>query len=662
MRTVAPVLSAIIMLAVVACGDDSTDAPAPAPTDTPLPAPTAPVSAALKAPDLTPTNTPVVVVAVEVATVPSPTSTATPATNAAQPLTPTQAPTPAPTSTHTPSPTPVPTDTPTSSSTATQTTSPVPTQPPTAAPTLVPVATDTAVPTATHTATATNTPVPTATETPVPTATSLPTSTPTNTPTSTNTPVPTPSVDPALASYSPLLVKAVSSYPSGLDFVGDGLSADELEILDWADSRLFTNPNFLASKYGPDYWPSDVKLASVQAVPMLMLAIDIQQKSDGKHVINWEKDSLDRILDELDVYKGVTVSRHGKDAYDTVDKVVKNYFPIVNDPAHVHREMLKTFSYLAKADGEGILIRSIMENDADDLELLYNRDLEIASGRVFTDTAFGWRNLSFMSQIKLPDGTVESFPTQVYEIVGDAGNQREAAERWFDNFNAVMSHFVGGVEDFADIYRPYSQTPYTPEPGYLLIVKEAGSPSSTGTTVSALRSLGLKAEQFLSPENGYRTGGVEIDGEWYYHDGNMPLGNRDHPMCIFFAPLEVVENRDFDKHCGYPTSPNESSVDRTALAALFDATGGTEWRRSQNWISDVSMRQWQGVVVNHESGRVTHLMLTSNGLRGELPSELQALEELEELLLAGNERLTGCVTRVLRERLKRLTGLGFCDP
>ena len=167
--------------------------------------------------------------------------------------------------------------------------SPVPTQPPTAAPTPVARATGTAVPTATHTATATNTPVPTATETPVPTPTSLPTSTPTPTPTPTNTPVPTPSVDPALASYSPLLVEAVSSYPAGLDFVGDGLSPDEKNILDWADSRLFDNPNFLASKYGPDNWPSDVKLASVQAIPLLMLAIDIQKKPDGKHVISWER-------------------------------------------------------------------------------------------------------------------------------------------------------------------------------------------------------------------------------------------------------------------------------------------------------------------------------------------------------------------------------------
>ena len=415
------------------------------------------------------------------------------------------------------------------------------------------MATDTAVPTATHTATATNTPVPTATETPVPTATSLPTSTPTPTPTPTNTPVPTPSVDPSLANYSPLLIEAVSSYPAGLDFVGDGLSPDEKNTLDWADSRIFSNPNFLASRYGPDRWPSDMKLASVQAIPLLMNAIDVQKRPDGKHIVSWEVDSLDRILDELGIYEGFCVSCYGK-SFDARDEVSDDYYRITDGLGHAHREMLKTFAYLAKADGEGVLIRGFMENDADDLELLYNRDPEAARrvGSV-TDTAFGWRNLSFMSQVKLPDGSLKSFPTQVYEIVGDAGSEREAAERWFDNFNAVMSHFVGGVEDFADIYRPYSQTPYTPEPGYVLSVGLAGSPSSTGTTVSALRSLGLKAEQFLSPEKGRRTGAVEIDGEWYYHEGNKPLHVHDYKMCMFFASLEIVEiNRiaTYEEHCG----------------------------------------------------------------------------------------------------------------
>ena len=419
----------------------------------------------------------------------------------------------------------------------------------------MPRATDTPVPTATHTATATSTPVPTVTETPVPTATAtptpVPTSTPTPAPTPTNTPVPTPSVDPALARYSPLLVEAVSSYPAGLDFVGDGLSPDEKNILDWADSRLFSNPNFLASIYGPDNWPSDVKLASVQAVPLLMLAIDVQKKPDGKHVISWDVDGLDRLLDELGIYEGVCTSCYGKADYDTPYKVAHNYSPIVKDPRHIHREMLKTFAYLAKADGEGILIRSLMQNDDDDFELLYNRDLEALRRRgSVTVTAFGWRNLSFMSQVKLPDGSVKSFPTQVYEIVGDAGSEREAAERWFDNFNAVMSHFIGGAEQFADIYRKYSQTPYTPEPGYVLSVGLAGSPSSTGTTVSALRSLGLKAEQFLSPEKGRRTGAVEIDGKWYYHNGNIVFNVELLPMCVFFVKtLEEIENKWYGPSC-----------------------------------------------------------------------------------------------------------------
>ena len=364
----------------------------------------------------------------------------------------------------------------------------------------------------------------------------------------TATPTPAPATDPVLAGYAPLLEEALA----GMDFVRDGLNAEEKNVLDWADGRLFSNPAFLASKWGPDKWPSEVKTASVQAIPMLMLEIDIEKRSDGKHVITWGVDSLDRVLDDLGIYEGVCVSCYGKDNYASVDEVRKNQYPIVNDQKHVHREMLKTFAYFAEADGEGILMRSLMENDADDLEMLYRRVLPVE--RMFTHSSFAWQNQSFMSQITLPDGTLESFPTTVYKIIGNAATQRDAAERWFDHINEVLVHFTGGTAEFANLFRPYSQTPYTPEPGYILLVGEAGSPSSTGLTVSAFRSIGLKAEQFYSPENGYRTGGVEIDGEWFYHDGNFPLHRRDHWMCVFFAPLDVVENREWDEHCGYKGS------------------------------------------------------------------------------------------------------------
>ena len=256
-------------------------------------------------------------------------------------------------------------------------------------------------------------------------------------------------MNPALAGYSPLLIEAVSSYPAKFDFVSDGLTPQEQNVLDWADSRLFSNESFLASKYSPNNWPSDVKLASVQAIPLLMNAIDIQKTSDGKHVVNWEVDSLDKILDELDVYKGVSLSRNGKDNYNTIYKVAHNHYPLVKDPRHVHRGMLETFAYLAKADGEGILIRSFMENDADDFEMLYKRDLEaLRKIGSLTVTEFGWRNLFFMSQVELPDGTYKSFPTMAFEIVGGAENQREAAEMWFGHQNEVMRHYIGGPRRF----------------------------------------------------------------------------------------------------------------------------------------------------------------------------------------------------------------------
>ena len=357
-----------------------------------------------------------------------------------------------------------------------------------------------------------------------------------------------------------MLAEAASDLPAQYDFVGDGLSGSEKEVMDWADSRMFSNESFLESRWGPDNWPSDVWTSSVQAIPLLMLEIDIQKKANGKHVITWGVDSLDRVLDGLEIYEGVCTSCYGKEDYGTKEEVQTNYQPIVFNSGHIHREMLKTFAYFARADGEGILIRSFMENDANDFALLYQRDLSPASfgGRTFnrsrTLTAFAWRNLSFMNQITLPDGTVESFPTTVYKVIGNAPTQRESAERWFGHINRELGHFTGDSEDFANLYRPYTRTPYTPEPGYVLVVGEAGSPSSTGLTVSAFRLLGLKAEQFFSPEKGYRTGAVEIDGEWYYHEGNMPLTYAGVPMCVFFAPLEVVESQEYDEHCGFQGS------------------------------------------------------------------------------------------------------------
>ena len=445
---------------------------------------------------------------------------------------PTATPSPAPEPSPTPSPTPRPTLLPTSTPTAT----PLPTPTPAPTPEPSPTPPPTRLPTSTPTAT------PSPTPTPAPTATLPPTPTPTAIPAPTATLPPTPTPDPALAGYSPLLVEAVSGYTDRPGFVSGSLTAEEKQILEWADSRVFSNPEFLASKYSPNNWPSQVKNDSVRAFLALMKEIDVEKKSNGKHVINWGVDSLDRILDDLGIYEGVSTS----------------YDPIIKDSRHVHREMLKIFAHFAKADGEGILIRSFMENDADDFEMLYMRDPKprsfagITYSESLTVTSFGWRNLTPMSLTISDDVNVKSFPTQVYEIIGGAGSEREAAERWFSHINKNLIHFTGDGDDFADLFRPYSQytPPYTPGPGYILLVGEAGSPSSTGLTVSAFNLIGLKSEQFFSPEEGRRTGAVEIDGEWFYHDGNWPVSRRILPPCLFLSTLNAVEtNTAFDPAC-----------------------------------------------------------------------------------------------------------------
>ena len=81
------------------------------------------------------------------------------------------------------------------------------------------------------------------------------------------------------------------------------------------------------------------------------------------------------------------------------------------------------------------------------------------------------------------------------------------------------------------------------------------------------------------------------------------------------------------------------SPDRAALQALYNATGGANWTNNDGWLTNVPISQWDGVTTDG-SGRVTELNLTRNQLKGEIPTELGSLANLELLALGGN-LLTG---------------------
>ena len=80
----------------------------------------------------------------------------------------------------------------------------------------------------------------------------------------------------------------------------------------------------------------------------------------------------------------------------------------------------------------------------------------------------------------------------------------------------------------------------------------------------------------------------------------------------------------------------DSPGDRTVLVELHRATSGGGWENSASWLSDRPVREWHGVVTD-ANGRVTGLFLFSNGLTGEISSELGSLANLQVLDLSENQ-------------------------
>ena len=87
---------------------------------------------------------------------------------------------------------------------------------------------------------------------------------------------------------------------------------------------------------------------------------------------------------------------------------------------------------------------------------------------------------------------------------------------------------------------------------------------------------------------------------------------------------------------GSSCAPSDSAEDRAALVALYRATDGANWTTNSNWLSDRPIRDWHGVISDAD-GRVNGLRLGNNNLRGEIPSELGSLPNLETLYLYDNQ-------------------------
>lgn len=85
-------------------------------------------------------------------------------------------------------------------------------------------------------------------------------------------------------------------------------------------------------------------------------------------------------------------------------------------------------------------------------------------------------------------------------------------------------------------------------------------------------------------------------------------------------------------HAAVPAS------ERAALLAIHASTGGSAWWSQDGWAGAAGTEcEWRGVTCSDDGSTVRALDLSYNNLIGTLPSEIENLRNLEELLLTGNE-------------------------
>ncbi|MCY4577435.1 MAG: DVUA0089 family protein [Chloroflexi bacterium] len=80
----------------------------------------------------------------------------------------------------------------------------------------------------------------------------------------------------------------------------------------------------------------------------------------------------------------------------------------------------------------------------------------------------------------------------------------------------------------------------------------------------------------------------------------------------------------------------EHADEREVLTTLYDSTGGADWENGDNWSTAESVFNWYGVGID-TGGHATALLLSDNGLSGEIPPELGSLTALRWLYLDDND-------------------------
>ena len=154
--------------------------------------------------------------------------------------------------------------------------------------------------------------------------------------------------------------------------------------------------------------------------------------------------------------------------------------------------------------------------------------------------------------------------------------------------------------------------------------------SPSAETIGLGSTLQLTAEAF--DENGHAVAGVEF--AWESSDRAVATVDGSGLVTAIAEGTATITAT-----AGDARGTAEIAVenpDRAALVALYNATGGRNWRRSDNWLTDAPLDEWYGVRTDSR-GRVDDLKLRENNLTGSIPPEFGRLSRMTTLQLWGNQ-------------------------
>ena len=117
----------------------------------------------------------------------------------------------------------------------------------------------------------------------------------------------------------------------------------------------------------------------------------------------------------------------------------------------------------------------------------------------------------------------------------------------------------------------------------------------------------------------------------FREDSTLRTRNVSRSLCLVAVSLVSATINPLVGQEGTSESNSQSSPDRAALAALYNAAGGPRWKNRTDWMTAMPLGDWHGVSTD-AAGRVVALELSSNGLVGTIPPEFGQLSNLTSSL------------------------------